>query len=213
MGIEASSPPPWDLTGSGYILLYRLPPEMAQQYVPFGEHLGGLSVAMFVEYTGSNVGPYHEVLFIPGRVRYPSGEGYSITRIYVSTMESVVNGIANWAIPKSLASFEKSSVDMYTERIKVNAGGEAPLIDAAFNAGGIRFPAYGGLLPPLVQFRDGQTYTTRIKATGQAQFASSIKLETRGDAFPPLEFFTPLAALKISGFSMTFPVPDIHRED
>jgi hypothetical protein len=213
MGIEASSPPPWDLTGSGYVVLYRLPREMAQQYVPFGEYLGGLSVAMFVEYTGSNVGPYHEVLFIPGRIRYPGGEGYSITRIYVSTMESVVNGIANWGIPKQLASFEKSGVDLYTERMQVSAGGEAPLIDAAFTSGGIRFPAYGAFLPPVVQFRDGQTFVTRIKATGLAQFASLVKLETRGDGFPPLEFFTPLAALKISGFTMTFPVPDIYRAD
>lgn len=211
MSVIPDAPAPWELTGNGYVLLYRLPREMAQQYVKFGEYRGGFSVLMVVEYTASNVGPYHEILFIPGRIRYPGGEGYSISKILVSTEESVVNGIENWGIPKEIGQFDRHSIDLHTQRVTVVQNNQPPVFDGVLNAGGFPFPAYGFVLPPVVQFRDGMTFKTKIRASGQGQFAHVIRMQTNSDDLPPLEFFSPLLALKVSGFKMTFPIPEVSR--
>lgn len=209
MMMEPNAPPPWDLTGSGYIFLYRLPREMAEQYVPFGIYKGGLSLLMLIDYASSNVGPYQEALFVPGAVEYPNNTGYSIGRIFVSTMISVVNGIHNWAIPKELAQFRFDSIDRHTERITVAQGDQPPYLDMVVNAGGWRFPINAALLPAVVQHQDGKTYKTRIRANGRACFAQVMQCHTAGDAFPPLEYHRPLIAARITDFSMVFPIPEV----
>src|SRR5262245_61022490 len=101
-------PPPWRLTGSGYILLYRWFPRdfvAVQGQVPpalAGSFKGGASAVMVVNYENSEVGPYRELLFIPGLFE----RGFSITRTYVSSQASVDSGRANWGIPKQLAEFD-----------------------------------------------------------------------------------------------------------
>src|SRR5213596_1104261 len=100
-------PPLWRLTGRGYILLYRWFPRdfvSDQGQVPqtlAGSFRGGASAVMVVNYENSGVGPYRDLLFIPGLFE----RGFSITRIYVSTPASVASGRANWGIPKQLADF------------------------------------------------------------------------------------------------------------
>jgi hypothetical protein len=210
MTLEPNAPPPWDLTGSGYIFLYRLPREMAEQYVPFGIYKGGFSVLMLVDYATTNVGPYKEALFIPGVIEYPQASGYSIGKIYVSTMASVVNGIHNWAIPKELASFTFDMIDPHTERITVSEGEKPPYLEMVVNAGGLRFPITGAIMPSAVQHREGKSYVTRIGAKGRAQFAQVMQIRTQGDAFPPLEHFSPLIALRVTDFSMVFPIPKVY---
>jgi acetoacetate decarboxylase len=53
----------------------------------------------------SGVGPYKELLFIPGVFHINGRYTYSISKIYVSTEASVRSGIENWAIPKEVADF------------------------------------------------------------------------------------------------------------
>lgn len=210
MILEPSAPPPWDLTGSGYIFLYRIPRVMAEQYVPFGIYKGGFAVLMLVDYATTNVGPYKEALFIPGVIEYPQARGYSISKIYVSTMESVVNGIHNWAIPKELAAFTFEPIDAHTERITVREGDKPPYLEMVVNAGGWRFPINGAIMPRAVQHREGKSYITRISANGHGQFAQVMHMRTQGDAFPPLEHFSPLIALRVTDFSMVFPIPKVY---
>lgn len=210
MTLEPNAPPPWDLTGSGYIFLYRLPHEMAAQYVPFGVYKGGFAALMLVDYATTNVGPYKEALFIPGVVEYPQARGYSIGKIYVTTMTSVINGIHNWAIPKELASITFDMVDPHTERITVREGDKPACLEMVVNAGGWRFPITGAIMPNAVQHRDSQSYVTRISAKGRAQFAQIMQVRTQGDAFPPLEHFSPLIALRVTDFSMVFPIPKVY---
>ncbi|TGZ81822.1 hypothetical protein EX30DRAFT_371032 [Ascodesmis nigricans] len=67
-----------------------------------GKFLGGLAMVMLVRYEDTPVGPYDELLWVPGRFEVPregrvdGGEGKEeklrVTRIYVSTRESTVNG-------------------------------------------------------------------------------------------------------------------------
>jgi len=84
---------------------------------------GGLGMIQVVRYTDTPVGPYDELLYIPGAFNYTTttknsgGDGNSkveerktlshlrITRIYVSSEASIYNGRKNWNIPKHLAKF------------------------------------------------------------------------------------------------------------
>ncbi|KAL4790594.1 hypothetical protein BDV19DRAFT_382246 [Aspergillus venezuelensis] len=65
---------------------------------------------MIVRYEETDVGPYDELIFIPGRAVNPNSEigarDMRISTIYVSTDASVWNGRRNWNIPKHRAIFD-----------------------------------------------------------------------------------------------------------
>ncbi|KAL2833586.1 hypothetical protein BJY01DRAFT_90862 [Aspergillus pseudoustus] len=89
----------------------QLHPE-ALENLPGGElqfhNNGWLKAVMIVRYDDSDVGPYDELILIPGRSVNPhSGKAdLRITTIYVSTDASVWNGRRNWNIPKHRAVFD-----------------------------------------------------------------------------------------------------------
>lgn len=209
--IIANAPAPWSLTGDGYILLCRFSRAFAQgaggAYPVRG---AGIGAVMIVRYASTPVAPYDELLIVPGALALPGRTGYSISRIYVSTMASVVNGIANWAIPKELATFSFEAIDGHTERVRVGdpETGE-PFADYTLSAGGLTFPISAAILPPLVQYRDGMTFVTRVMATGQAQFATLIQTWADGVRFPAIRKRQVLAAVKVKSFRMTFPTPHV----
>ena len=84
-----------------------------------GEFKGGLGAVMVVRYEDTPVGPYDELILVPGNftVPQPSNGGLlkipkkalRISRIYVSQRTTVYNGRLNWNIPKHLARFEFSA--------------------------------------------------------------------------------------------------------
>ncbi|PVG04482.1 hypothetical protein CPB86DRAFT_778772 [Serendipita vermifera] len=80
-----------------------------------GAYRGGLGVALLIRYHDSEAGPYDELLVTPGAFTSPPGgkanQNLWITRAYVSTPASVVNGRANWNVPKHLARFEFTPAD------------------------------------------------------------------------------------------------------
>ncbi|SCV74319.1 BQ2448_6751 [Microbotryum intermedium] len=130
--LPAQAPPPWDLTGSGCIFVVEpqpfsptsavpLPPgsyDPFEQGTPFDQSsnfYGGVGAILVVRYTTSDVGPYDELMIIPGNFKNEHKDGttsfdLAITRIYVSTKESVYNGRQNWGIPKHLANFSFTPV-------------------------------------------------------------------------------------------------------
>ncbi|SCZ98614.1 BZ3500_MvSof-1268-A1-R1_Chr3-1g05501 [Microbotryum saponariae] len=87
---------------------------------------GGVGAILVVRYTTSDVvtglgllfvkrGPYDELMIIPGNFKNKLKDGttsfdLAITRIYVSTKESVYNGRQNWGIPKHQSDFSFTPV-------------------------------------------------------------------------------------------------------
>jgi acetoacetate decarboxylase len=75
----------------------------------------------------SGVGPYQELLFIPGLFHIDGRYTFSISKIYVSTEASVRSGIENWAIPKELADFKIDTQDdgstLYRSANQLRVGG------------------------------------------------------------------------------------------
>jgi len=79
-----------------------------------GRFRGGMGSVQIVRYRDTPVGPYDELVFIPGFFDTPGGKygkqkkNNRITRIYVSQKDTTWNGRENWNIPKHLARFEFS---------------------------------------------------------------------------------------------------------
>ncbi|KAL4960134.1 uncharacterized protein BDV14DRAFT_149358 [Aspergillus stella-maris] len=71
-----------------------------------------LKCVMIVRYEKTDVGPYDELIFMPGRAINPNTneKDMRISTIYVSTDASVWNGRRNWNIPKHRAIFDFKSI-------------------------------------------------------------------------------------------------------
>ncbi|KAK5989015.1 hypothetical protein PT974_10513 [Cladobotryum mycophilum] len=77
--------------------------------------VGGLGMVQILRYKDSPVGPYDELLVVPGNFDWtredPSGKKKTgrnpkISRIYVSQKHTCYNGRLNWNVPKHLARFD-----------------------------------------------------------------------------------------------------------
>jgi hypothetical protein len=211
------APAPWMLTGStAYVVMLRLPPHFTDKdgFVPAplqgrststGSRTG---VLMFVDYATSEVGPYQELLFIPGRFRVGKGSFWSITRIYVSSWASVVNGQANWGIPKDRADFEVLR-EGERDRVRLRHGREV-FADLTFAPRGLRLPASSVLMPEalrtLVQVHEGRVYHYAPSATCKVELARLVEARVDPERFPDVAQCKVLFAARLSDFVLRFPV-------
>jgi hypothetical protein len=209
--------PPWSLRGNGYIFPYRfdrdfviehgrVPDELQSQY------RGGIGSVMLVDYEQSPVGPYQELLFIPGRFQFGRRRYYMVTQIYVSTQVSVENGQENWGIPKQLAQFHFETVDERVKQFTVGLN-DQPFFHAETQAGILRFPVNSWFNPfpaRLLQqrYRDGQLLSTVPSVRGTLSLSATLQLlEIDPAYFPDVTTQQPLAAVEAVEFRMTFPTP------
>jgi len=207
-------PAPWNLTGNGYILIYKFNESFVNTNASIPQFLnnnfiGGFGSVMFVDYTASNAGPYQELLFIPGKFKFLDKKLTSITKIYVSTNESVENGYRNWAIPKELANFKIEKLDKSKERISVFKGNEK-ILDIAFSHWNFKFPVNTALMPyTLVQEKDSKYFITSFKGKGIRKLAFVDEIQVNKNLFPDISYFKPIAVIKVENFKIEFPIPKI----
>jgi hypothetical protein len=218
MSVGSSAyPPPWALRGRGYIFLYRFDRAFIAEngQVPAGlmsEFRGGFGSVMLIDYTTSPVGPYRELLFIPGRFQFGRRRYYHITRIYVSTMVSVENGQENWGIPKAQADFEIEQVDERVQRFRVSHNGEL-FFQAETKAGLLRLPINTAINPfpaRLLQRRerDGAWLSTEPYGGGTVSLVGTLnELTIDGAHFPDVTGYDPLAVIEVVTFRLNFPIP------
>ncbi|KAL8933792.1 MAG: hypothetical protein Q9211_005578 [Gyalolechia sp. 1 TL-2023] len=141
------APPPWTCRYSAYIGSFYvsaksgLPRDIAYEpleassatFTEAGVWKGGLAMIQLLRYTSTPVGPYDEMLFLPGKFDVPGGHGsYTrVTRIYVSQRDTTYNGRKNWNIPKHIARF-KFTGDFSAPPFTVQLYPEDPAIDEPF---------------------------------------------------------------------------------
>lgn len=210
----AAVPAPWRLAGDGWILLLELPETArhAPRHIPpelRGCPLGGPAIVMYVDYAESPAGPYRELLYIPGRFTLPDGQhAWSVTRIYVSTWESVVNGRRNWGIPKDRADFSRERTGG-SEHLRVELAGRT-VAEMELGAHGPRLPIRAGLLPAslrrLVQYHAGRRFELAPGARGGMRLARVARLDSDPELFPALAGAKARLALKAERFALEFPV-------
>ncbi|PLW24231.1 hypothetical protein PCANC_04088 [Puccinia coronata f. sp. avenae] len=139
-------PPPWYMQGEGWWMVLSLlrpsrkllkhvkhlldeessssGPAPSDSFRPHKGFRGGIGNVQIIRYDTSPVGPYDELLIIPSAFKPPSesidqSPGLRITQLYVSTLESVLNGRRNWNTPKKLARFEFTEVEGCSNKIKL----------------------------------------------------------------------------------------------
>jgi hypothetical protein len=201
--------PPWKLSGEGIILIFRFKKDWVENSALLPKHLkgkfrGGLGYVMLVDYEKSPVGPYHELLIIPGKFRKTKKQ--SITKIYVDSEASTQNGRNNWGIPKeNLPISWKKKPGRDIVEIK---SGEKIVFSTEITSGGISFPVTTTFLPiSLCQTWDKVKYFTKPNGSGWGKLAKIKKLELDPEYFPDIRNIKPLLAVKVNPFHIKFPEP------
>ncbi|MCS6849481.1 MAG: acetoacetate decarboxylase family protein [Anaerolineae bacterium] len=210
------APPPWQLTGDGFIWLFRFSRTfiercgfMAEWQRAHLEH--ALGAMMLVDYRETNVGPYRELLFMPGRFDLGRTRTFSISKIYVSTEASVRGGIENWGIPKELASFARERRGDGSEAFSAALDGQV-FFSAELMPFGPRFPISSSLVPLTVaQASHDDLLVTRSTAKGSARLCRVREMRVDGARFPDVARIKPIAVIAVNDFHMTFPVPEVVR--
>lgn len=211
------APAPWQLKGNGYILAVKLPAAQLDQesFTPDylqGTRRGRMAYVMFVDYQSSDAGPYQELLYIPGSFQFKDARRLSITKIYVSTWDSVVNGHDNWGIPKERCDF---SVTRGADADHVTLHDEQGNTFAELSFSEMLFPipvntrwAPKGLRT-LSQYWKGQQFTFTPEAKGHIKPARLLSARFNPAMFPDLAQGKVMACFKVTDFEMVFPVSSI----
>ena len=201
------APAPWKLQGEGIILVYKFSKKWVETHGNLPEHLkgkyrGGLGYLMLVNYHTSPVGPYMELLFIPGK--FAPYTKQVITKIYVSTEVSTQNGHVNWGIPKETLPFSWEKNEGH-EFIQVNTD-DKTIFSCEIKTVLFPFPISTSVLPiDLHQSWDGVDFFTKPSGNGWGKFAKVKNLQIDSAYFPDLSAQKPLFAVKIAPFRIKFP--------
>jgi len=204
--------PPWELKGNGYILLYRFPKDFVENQCFLGDFQRNKSYlnigsVMLVDYHTSNVGGYKELLLIPSLFNFGGAKAFNISKIYVSTYNSVYNGIQNWGIPKELADFEIDTIDDATKRFQISTQNQT-FLQIQLKSGGISFPITTSLFPfTFYHPSGGKILITKPHGQGWGKLCKIENIQIDSSFFPDIAQFKPLMAIQVSNFTMKFPMP------
>ncbi|WP_394854582.1 acetoacetate decarboxylase family protein [Leptospira ellisii] len=181
-------PAPWNLYGEGFIFPLWAKKEYNREMGFFSEedskqYKGGLGSLMLVNYETSNVGPYYELLYIPGNFEYKNGSFKRITRIFVSSQTSVEEGIRNWAIPKEKADFIWIREGNLT-KISAFRGGKE-FFRVSILTKGFSFPVSTKLFPYTLLQKSSEGYLkTRFIGKGKGRMATIQEIWSDEAVFP-----------------------------
>lgn len=184
---------------------------------------------MLIRYTSSPVGPYDELLYVPGRYLYRDGNGtlkkaWRVTKIYVSTEESVVNGRINWGIPKNVANFDWTE-DGGRSDVSIALPDGSFIAELKIQQYGFAFPLDSTILGynlanmlPLVHptlnadgslSESSNLLRTTLKLAGRTRISRLVSVRTNPDLFPPLETLSiSRMGVSVNNGVMAFQEPD-----
>lgn len=220
-------PPPWSLNGEGFIIPFLAYKELVLNNGFIEEKdkpnfLGGIGAVMLVNYESSDVGPYFELLFIPGDFKETlSTNGNKktkifkrITKIFVSSEISIQEGRLNWAIPKEFANF---SWEKDKNRTSVNISNKSGKIffKADFTKKFLPFPVTTKLYPIslLQRSESGKLLNTQFSGNGFGKFSTMEIFEINKEIFPNLIDIAKFSfCLAVEKFKIVFPIPRIFNE-
>lgn len=206
--------PPWTLRGNGYLVITKsttadnladaaIPEALADSYV------NDINIMMLVDYQESPVGPYGELLYMPGNFRFADGRRhFSITKIFVDSQQSLIDGRRNWGIPKELAGFDISDEDGDTWVTVGDADGV--FAEMRFTPFGPYFPVNTFWIAPIFrtlgQVLDDTTFVFTLAGEGRARFAHFDPIFFDPARFPDMQTRKVIAAVRVENFTLTFPV-------
>jgi len=210
---------PWDLTGSGYIMMFKFPKAFILDHGFVGEHFreglyGNVSTIVFADYLTSNVGPYQDLFFLPGKIHYQHHKFFTVSKNFTSSPASVKDSIANWGITKETASFSVVHEEEGLDTLKVTYQG-VPVIDISIkpSRSKLSFPLRTFFQPvPLMQYHDGRTFRFNIHGKGSGKLAQIFKVDINPELFPNFAFFKHIAIIRVSDFNLKIPAAKVKGE-
>jgi hypothetical protein len=158
----SSAPAPWRTRIDAAFWWHRAAPSAASVLPVDLRALGVIPVtlAAFVRYRETPVGPYSEIFASPVLLRKWPVPPLHIPFIAVDSLASVHGGRENWALPKTLASFQWGSSSVAASGdgwdVAVDARASTPL-----------FPVAGGLR--VLQLHDWEPRSAWIGLSGRAR--------------------------------------------
>jgi Acetoacetate decarboxylase (ADC) len=206
-------PPPWNLMGEGFILPFFANKDRAIHNSFISEkdkpnYLGGIGAIMLVNYESSDVGPYHELLFIPGDFQFGKKKYKKITKIYVSSELSVREGILNWGIPKEYADFDWVTKGWKTKIIV--SKNKSVFAEFQISRHGFSFPITTSVLPFILNQESIECYLqTKLDGKGSGKIARLENFHSNQSMFPNLSSIISLQlpSIAVNPFRLTFPIP------
>ncbi len=211
---------PWNLTGEGYILLCTFDKAFVESHgflpASLRSHFdGGLGALMCLNYHSSDVGPYHEVLFVPGQFKLGGHDVHSITKIYTSTWESVTGSRENWGVPAELAYFGCERLENGDERVSVKLENETVIDLVLHSYDLLSLPFTAALIPnvwrELIHFQGEDALTFLPNGFGNVHFAQLKSATVNPAYFPDINQGTIVAAFKITNFSLHLPKAEPYK--
>lgn len=219
---QNSYPAPWALSGTGAIMFFPAGRKYALEngFIPQQEKkdfVGITGAMMLVNYETADCGPYKEILYMPGLFWQKGGLRLKITKIYVSSPESVQWGIKNWSIPKEYADIKW---DENADELGISAAiKKKNFFSAIISKKSLKFPVSTALIPfsllqsPVVahNLKEGEMLRTRFSGNGTASFGSIEHWQTDEAMFPDIEqaSFGPVISMCINPFNIRFPIAEI----
>jgi hypothetical protein len=133
---------------------------------------------------------------------------FSISRIFVSSWESVVGGRANWGIPKDRADFHIEQRPEGEDVLSVSVDGETAC-EMVARPGLFRWPWVNNRFFPitLMQQWEGQSFFISLRMRTAIEWLSVKSLTCNPALMPDVSDIQPIGALKLDRFRITFPVP------
>ncbi|WP_241686734.1 acetoacetate decarboxylase family protein [Leptospira stimsonii] len=206
-------PAPWDLKGEGFLFPLWAKKDYNREMGFFSgedsrQYSGGLGSLMLVNYETSDVGPYYELLYIPGNFNYKDQTYKRITRIFVSSQKSVEEGILNWAIPKERADFTWIREGNLTKVSAFRNGKEFFRVTIATK--GFSFPVSTKILPyTLLQKSPDGYLSTQFIGKGKGRIATIREIWSDEAVFPDaIKGGIFKTGIHSDPFELVFPVAD-----
>lgn len=211
-----NTPAPWTLAGRGFILTYHFPAAFIRESGFLQDNWkefkwSGFGFVMLFDYEVSPVGPYHELIFIPGKTIFGESKLGTISKNYVDSVASMQNGRKNWGIPKELAEFNWTHED---RRQRIQVGNGISSFEILLEPGSIPFPVNTRFMPiHLIQELDGKKFQVSPSGKGTGHFTLIKDVLVDPQFFPGLQHVEPSVAIYVDPFHLTFPAARIEPVD
>lgn len=220
MAKKTEFPAPWYLEGTGVVIFFPAHKKNVLASPALGAenvsgYIGGAGAVMLVRYTKAECGPYDELLYIPGFFEHNGKNYMRITKIFVSTKESIEWGRRNWAIPKELADFDwRQGEKEWHIDVKEPKTGNS-IYSLSLSPRFFSFPLTTSILPwSLLQkqepaYSNGEEFylETKLMGSGSAKICFIDRVEGSRE-FPDYHdmSYGPRIAFAVDPFKMTFPI-------
>jgi len=217
------APAPWTLTGQVAYLFIHGPRSAQEEFNENSDPIrspfrGGYGGMILLRYTDSPVGPYDELLFFPGCYQFGDTTYYRISQIYVSSLDSVVNGRRNWNVPKKLAIFHWTDHNTFV-KIFLPESNEPfctirvrPRLYCLPISSGIIPSSFRSLLqPPLEETEEKNIYLKTIPSCSGwfRPLVQLIEFHTDGKEIPSHEELSMYTyGIGYEAFTLTFPLAE-----